>query len=101
MPGLKNTQYNCGYQQITAATLASSTALTVPLVPGNPTRATYAVISCEGDVVRWRDDGTAPTSTVGMILATFPDVLIYDGDLAALRFIRNSASSILNVSYYA
>jgi hypothetical protein len=101
MPGIKNTQYNCGYQQIAAATLAASTALTIPTVPGNGAlSARYAVIQCEGGEVRWRDDGTAPTSTVGFLLAQYPDQLVYDGDLTALRFIRTSASSILNVSYY-
>lgn len=86
-----------GYQQISAATLASATSLTVP------NRGLYAVIQCEGtfgtDSVRWRDDGVAPTSSVGMILAGGQE-LDYIGDLATIQFIVGAGSPKLNVSYY-
>ncbi len=90
--GLKSTTVCLGYQQITS--LSSSTGLTVP------SGATLAVVIPEGQNVRWRDDGTAPTSTVGMplILGT---TLSYDGDLSRIRFIQQTASATLNVSYYA
>ncbi len=83
-----------GYQQITSATLATSTALTVP---GG---ATFALIQCEAVDVRWRDDGSAPTASVGVLLFGGSQQFFY-GDLAALRFIRTAAGSIINVSYYA
>jgi hypothetical protein len=54
----------------------------------------------ETQAVRWRDDGTDPTASVGMPLATGVS-LSYDGDLKAVRFIQQSASAIINVSYYA
>lgn len=86
---------NKGYQQITS--LTSSTALTVPA------GAKFALIQAETAAVRYRDDGTAPTSTVGMWLAptsaTAYIALWYTGKLEKLRFI--SATGILNVSYYA
>jgi hypothetical protein len=50
--------------------------------------------------VRWRDDGTAPTASIGMPLAIGVS-LSYDGDLKAIRFIEVLASANLNVSYYA
>lgn len=90
--GLKSTTICLGYQQITS--LSSSTALTVPV------GATMALIVAETQAVRWRDDGTAPTATVGMPLATGTS-LSYDGDLKAIRFIQQTASAVLNVSYYA
>ena len=90
--GLKSTTTVLGYQQITS--LSASTALTVPV------GATMALIVAETQAVRWRDDGTAPTASVGMPLATGAS-LSYDGDLKAIRFIQQTASAVLNVSYYA
>ena len=80
-----------GYQQITS--LAAAAALTVP------TGARLAVIVAETQAVRWRDDGTDPTSSVGMPLATGVQ-FTYPGDLAAIKFIEQTASAKLNVSYY-
>jgi hypothetical protein len=90
---LKNTSACLGYQQLTS--LSSAAGLTVPA------GATYAVIQCETQNVRWRDDGTAPTSSVGMKLTVAPDLLIYDGALSSIKFIEEAASAKLNVSYYA
>src|SRR5258708_33502814 len=93
-----------GYQQILAATLASSTALTLPSVANSGYVVGYAVIICEGtagtDGVRWRDDGTAPTSTVGMVLGAGVE-LDYSGDLTMIRFIVQARSPIFAISYYA
>ena len=90
--GLKSTTNCLGYQQITS--LTSSTALTVPA------GATLALIIPETQSVRWRDDGVAPTTTVGMPVLVNTS-MSYDGDLRALRFIGIAAGAILNVSYYA
>ena len=85
------TRLTKGYQQLTS--LSSATALTVP------TDARIALIQAEDQSVRWRDDGTDPTTTVGMLMPSTV-VLEYDGQLANLRFIEVSASAKLNVSYY-
>ena len=90
--GLKSTTVCLGYQQLTA--LSTSSSLTVP------TGATLAIMVPESQPVRWRDDGTAPTSSVGMPLA-ISTALSYDGDLQNIRFIEQAASAKLNVSYYA
>jgi hypothetical protein len=50
--------------------------------------------------VRWRDDGTAPTASVGMPIFVGAS-LSYDGDLNRIRFIEQTASATLNISYYA
>jgi hypothetical protein len=80
-----------GFQQITA--LSASTGLTPPV------NARIARIVCETQAVRWRDDGAAPTATVGMPLATATE-FTYDGNLGSIRFIEQAASAKLNVSYY-
>ena len=95
--GLKDTTNCLGYQQITS--LSSSTGLTVPTLNG--IKPTFALLQCEAQSVRWRDDGTAPTATVGMILNVGDPPYPYDGDLSAIRFIESTASGKLNVSYYA
>ena len=84
-----------GYQQITAGTLAASTALTVP------SGSTIAIVQVEAAGARYRDDGTAPSATVGMILVP-GSVLTLSGaaELAAVHFILQSGSPILDISYY-
>lgn len=80
-----------GYQQITS--LSSATSLTVPA------GAAYAIIQAESQAVRWRDDGTNPTSTVGMRIPVGSE-LQFDGQLATIKFIEEAASAKLNISYY-
>lgn len=58
------------------------------------------MIQAEGGAVRWRDDGTDPTSTVGMILLAGSE-LDYVGQISALRFIAATDTPILDISLYA
>jgi hypothetical protein len=97
---LKSITTRLGYEQITS--LSASTALTVPTVDVNGTacRPTVAIIIPQTQTVRWRDDGTAPTASIGMPLAAGV-TLQYDGDLTQIRFIEQTAGAVLNVSYYA
>lgn len=80
-----------GYQQITS--LGTATGLTVP------TGARWAVLQAEAQTLRWRDDGTSPTATVGMPLEV-ADEHVYKGDLPTIEVIETTAGGILNVSYY-
>lgn len=89
-----------GYQQL--ETLSASTGLTVPTrdpSTGLTAKANFALITPESKGVRWRDDGVAPTASVGMPLAAGV-TLQYDGDLTKIRFIEQEASAKLNISYY-
>jgi hypothetical protein len=79
-----------GYQQITVTVLQG---LTVPAA------ANCALITAEAEAVRYRDDGVAPSATVGMPLAVGA-LLEYGGDLSALQFIAQTAGGIINVLYY-
>jgi len=80
-----------GFQQI--ASVAASTGLTPP------DRSHIALIQPSGGDVRWRDDGVAPTATIGMLLADGV-VFLYSGDLNAIRFILASGAPALNITYY-
>jgi hypothetical protein len=90
--GLKSTTVCLGYQQITP--LSSATGLTIPQ------GTTLALIVPETQNVRWRDDGTNPTASVGMPIFVGAS-LSYDGDLSRIRFIESTAGATLNISYYA
>lgn len=81
-----------GYQQLTS--LSAVAALTVPA------GATSALIIAEIQSVRWRDDGSDPTATVGMLVPT-NTLMEFGGNLAAVKFIETAASAKLNVTYYA
>jgi hypothetical protein len=80
-----------GFQQLTS--LSSAAGLTVP------DGALFAVIDVEAENVRWRDDGTNPTATVGMRIIADTE-LVYSGDLSAIKFIAETSGAIANVSYY-
>jgi len=89
-----------GYQQLSNATLAASTALTVP------SGATVAVIQNNGtQPVRWRDDGasTAPTASTGQRLPAGETLTLDTGNagLTAARFIREADGATLDIQYYA
>ena len=97
---LKAITTRLGYQQITS--LSAATGLTVPIidVQGLSCKPVIAIITPETQTVRWRDDGVAPTASVGMPLAAGV-TLQYDGDLTKIQFIEQTASAKINISYYA
>jgi hypothetical protein len=97
---LKAVTTRLGYQQITS--LSAASALTVPQTDlnGLNARPSIALITPETQAVRWRDDDVNPTASVGMPLAAGV-TLQYDGDLTKIKFIEQSASAKLNVTYYA
>jgi hypothetical protein len=97
---LKAITTRLGYQQITS--LSASTGLTVPNrdLNGLNQKPVIALITPETQAVRWRDDGIAPTASVGMPLAVGV-TLQYDGDLTQIKFIEQTASAKINISYYA
>jgi hypothetical protein len=91
--GLKSTTVCLGYKQVTSLSAAAG-------LPDIPKEATLALIVPETQGVRWRDDGTDPTASVGMPVAA-GSYLSYDGDLRRIKFIQQSASAKINISYYA
>jgi hypothetical protein len=97
---LKAITTRLGYQQITSLTAA--TGLTVPTkdLNGLSCRPSIAIITAEAQAVRWRDDDVDPTASVGMPLASGV-TLQYDGDLTKIKFIEQTASAKINISYYA
>lgn len=89
-----------GYQQVNAAGTAAVFSLTVPGVATNSARPITALIQAETQGLRWRDDGTDPTTAIGMLIPA-GETLEYTGPLAKLRLINATAGAVANISYYA
>lgn len=81
-----------GYQRITG--LAAAQALNIPA------GCCLILVTPDTQAVRWRDDGTDPTAAVGYPLAAGVELQYGAGQMAALRFIEQAASAVLNVQYY-
>lgn len=70
------------------------------LITGVPDGASFAMIQAEAQDVRYADDGSTPTATVGMLLKAGQNPTLYSGDLSKLKVIAAVAGAILNISYY-
>lgn len=81
-----------GYVQITSL----SSAVGLGTIPAG---AQWALIQPETQSIRYRDDGTNPTSSVGMILAA-GSFLQLTSALFNFKAIEVSASAKLNVTFY-
>jgi hypothetical protein len=106
-PGISGPLTPLGQQTISSATLAAATSLTVPA------GATIADFYPEGtggtnnNCVRFRDDGTAPTASVGAPLQPGQLLLGYTGKpsgsaaLSAIQFIlATGATCTVTINYY-
>ncbi len=76
-----------------ALTIGTNTTLTVPAT------SVVAHISVEGGDLRYTDDGTSASSTVGHPVGN-GTAFDYSGPLAALKFTIKSGTPTINVSYY-
>lgn len=95
-------QQYVAFEQVTvAAASIGLTAATINSGSGHP-QAEKAVCRLEQAQIRYRLDGTAPTTTVGTLLE-IGDVLTLSGNdmLQRAQFIRTGGTSgILNCHYY-
>lgn len=83
-----------GYQQLTV----SSTAVALTLPATGIVR--MAVMVVETDAIRYRDDGTSPTASVGMPVASGGGVIVYNAAISKFKAIRQTNDAKLNISYY-
>ncbi len=69
---MQNVKYvPMGFQELSSANLSGAVS------PTPPAGATIAVLSAETGGVRWRDDGTDPTTTTGILLGRPFDDKVY------------------------
>lgn len=73
--------------------LASVQQLTVPA------NANAAIVQADGNDIRFRLDGTAPTATVGIIIKNGTSITLSAADAKAAKFIQVAASGNANVWY--
>ena len=81
-----------GYRQIADVSAAAGFA-------NVPVGTQLVLISAETADVRWRDDGTDPTATVGMLL-TAGQTISYFGPVHKLKFIDVTSGAKVNASFY-
>ena len=86
-----------GYSQ--SKTISTVTTLATVAGGSLPAGATMALIQALTQNIRWRDDGTNPSATLGMQLAA-GDQFFYTGDLTAFKVIEETATAEINVSFY-
>jgi hypothetical protein len=80
-----------GYEQLACDTAQSLTP---------PANARWAVFKAEAQIVRIRDDGTNPTTTVGFPLSVGAEPFVYTGRLKMVKAIAVAGGGLLNVLYY-
>lgn len=86
-----------GYFQITSLGTAvsfSGAGVTVPV------GSMMVLIEAEAQGIRWRDDGTAPTASVGMPLAAGQEFQYRVADFSKIQFIQQTNGGIINLSFY-
>ena len=99
-----------GYCQLTSTQLSSAILLSAALASAGcspiPTCGAneipcpiMAELCSEGVALRYRDDGVAPTSSVGMPINT-STCFQYAGPFAALQLIQAASSGILDLTFY-
>ncbi len=71
-----------------------SSAVGVPYGGGR-----VALIQVLNQHVRWRDDGTNPTTTVGMRIHA-GETIFYVGNLRKIKFIEEAAGAEVNIAMY-
>ena len=64
-----------------------------------PMGTVWATLCLEVANARWRDDGTAPTTAVGMPL-TSGQCVKYDGPFGQFQIIAQSGSPVITVAFY-
>ena len=86
-----------GYCQLTSVSVATAFSSCSGGVPAN---SAWAKIISESAAWRWRDDGVAPTATVG-----FPEnanaPFYYSGSFANLQVIPQNGSTTFDIVFYA
>ena len=87
-----------GYRQLDVSTTAVSLS---DATGGIPSGACRAVVNVEANSIRWRDDGTDPTASVGILQKadTFIELPSIQS-INAFVAIRASADAKLNIAYY-
>lgn len=99
---VSGTPGGAGTYNISGTNTASGASATSGGIPLDPTGrlATMVTLQAETASVRYRDDGGAPTATIGNIVVSGQNPFLYTGNLAALQFIEDGGSGLLDAAFY-
>lgn len=86
-----------GYCQLAA--ISTATAVST-CTGGIPAGTAWAAIIPETNGIRWRDDGTNPTASVGMPVSALA-TMYYNSKFSALVIIPQTGSATINISFYS
>lgn len=89
-----------GYSKLTG--LSTAKGLAGGTLGAIPDGSVYALITPEGNNVRWRDDGTDPVAgatDTGTPLLEYAS-WFYNGDLTAIKIIEDAATAVVHVVFY-
>jgi hypothetical protein len=92
-----------GYAQLTSidsSTLVSSATFGSATAAGIPAGTALLLIQPQSQAIRWRDDGTAPTATVGYPLAAGAELQYTGQGMQNLRVISQVAGAAINIVAY-
>ncbi len=93
-----------GYAQLTSidsSTLISTATFGTATAAGIPAGTTLLLITPQTQAIRWRDDGTAPTASVGYPLAVGQELRYTAHGQANLRVISQIAGAAVNIVAYS
>ena len=89
-----------GFEQITV----SSTSIgftSSKYAPSGESPADMAIVTIETNAIRYRDDGLAPTASVGQLVSSSTSLTVCGlNSIKTVRFIRVTSDATLDVSYY-
>jgi hypothetical protein len=88
-----------GYGQWTSLAAAKKLSTAPDTGVTLPQNAVKALIQAEGGDIRWRDDGTAPTPAIGMLIKD-GTTLEYEGNLETIQLIETVVAAGINVTFY-
>src|SRR3954465_10159446 len=89
-----------GYAQIivsSSAMYANAGKYGGSIISGIPVGTSFLRVTCEGNPIRWRADGTAPTAAIGKPLAVGAELIFSEAQLPGLQFIAQSGSSTIDI----
>lgn len=81
------------------AALSSAKSLT-DIATTIPTGSDYAIVQAQDQPCRYRYDTTAPTASVGTLLAVGDSVVVTNGQMAGFKIIETTATAKVNVEFF-
>jgi hypothetical protein len=93
----------CQFTAQSSAQLLSAVTPTSTTTCTPPAKAAWATVVVETNSIRFRDDGTAPTVSVGMLIAptsSVPQPFTYNSNMKAIQFIAVLGSPVVDISFY-